>query len=190
MRRVAVPVLAGLCACAFTWPLPGRAAAAADPLQAPACLKARQALAAYEVEAGPAAAPDRAQRSEPAGSPAGRAPEAAAAPAIPPRLRALRQAVARDCLATTLDAPRPPRQVQPPVAVPPVGSTLPPRQPPVATTPRANPGPVAQPPLRSITSCDSGGCWTSDGTRLQRMGPSLVGPQGACNVSGNVVSCP
>jgi hypothetical protein len=159
-------------------------AAAVDPLHTPECLQAQEALAAYE------RAPD---------APDAPIAHAASAPSVPPRLRALRAQVARVCLASSLDAPRPQRQLQAPQTVPPVGGAQPLRVAPLGPVlpgqpghsgQRPNPGPVAQPPLRSITSCDAGGCWASDGTRLQRMGPSLVGPQGACSVSGSVLSCP
>jgi hypothetical protein len=79
----------------------------------------------------------------------------------------------------------------PPVAVPPVaGASVPPpaAAAPRATTPPARIAPV-QPPV-AITSCDTGGCWTSDGTRLQRLGPTLFGPRGACSVVGAIVHCP
>jgi hypothetical protein len=51
------------------------------------------------------------------------------------------------------------------------------------------------PPLRVdrpavITACDPGGCWDSNGTRLNRAGPVLLGPTGACSVSGGFVHCP
>ena len=41
-----------------------------------------------------------------------------------------------------------------------------------------------------ITSCDSGGCWRSDGSHLNRIGPELAGPRGICNVVGAVANCP
>jgi hypothetical protein len=41
-----------------------------------------------------------------------------------------------------------------------------------------------------VTTCDIGGCWTSDGTRLQRAGPDLVGPRGVCTVQGALAFCP
>jgi hypothetical protein len=43
---------------------------------------------------------------------------------------------------------------------------------------------------KSITSCDALGCWASDGTRLQRVGPNLLGPRGFCSAPGGVLQCP
>jgi len=178
--------------CGVAWLLLASGASAVDdPLHTPECLQAQEALAAHERPGGAAAG---------AAAPvaATSAPLAVtSAPAISPRLQTLRAQVARVCLASSLDAPRLQRQLQPPLAVPPAGSVpmlrslplSPPLSPPAAAQ-RANPDAVTQRPLRSITSCDAAGCWASDGTRLQRMGPSLVGPQGVCNVSGNVASCP
>ena len=42
----------------------------------------------------------------------------------------------------------------------------------------------------AITSCDSGGCWANDGSRLNRVGPNLWGPRGICTVQGSLVQCP
>ncbi|MES2972681.1 MAG: hypothetical protein V4757_03695 [Pseudomonadota bacterium] len=52
-----------------------------------------------------------------------------------------------------------------------------------------------QPPVgiqrpATITSCDPGGCWSSDGTRLNRMGPELTGPRGICNPQAGTANCP
>jgi hypothetical protein len=41
-----------------------------------------------------------------------------------------------------------------------------------------------------ITSCDPSGCWSTDGTRLNRIGPELAGPRGICGVQAGVASCP
>lgn len=52
----------------------------------------------------------------------------------------------------------------------------------------------APPPRRPapgvITSCDSGGCWDSAGTRYNRSGNVMIGPRGACTVNGDVMNCP
>lgn len=52
--------------------------------------------------------------------------------------------------------------------------------------------PAAPPPAlpRTLTTCDANGCWTSDGQRLQRVGPQLLGPRGFCSVTGAAVQCP
>ncbi|MGH6627351.1 MAG: hypothetical protein ACRECD_12590 [Burkholderiaceae bacterium] len=77
------------------------------------------------------------------------------------------------------------RAPQPEVAVPPIATPLAP--PPMIAAPRS---PVAVPRPSLITLCDPGGCWSSDGMRLHRAGPNLVGPRGLCTVQGNVLSCP
>ncbi|RYX89878.1 MAG: hypothetical protein EOO28_31335 [Comamonadaceae bacterium] len=41
-----------------------------------------------------------------------------------------------------------------------------------------------------ITTCDPNGCWGTDGSRLNRLGPELAGPRGICSVQGGVVACP
>jgi hypothetical protein len=66
----------------------------------------------------------------------------------------------------------PPMQVQP---LPPAAPVVPLQQ-------------VQPPPV--VTSCDAGGCWSSDGTRLNRVGPNLMGPGGVCTVTGKMVHCP
>ncbi|CAN5453592.1 hypothetical protein BH11PSE7_BH11PSE7_24750 [soil metagenome] len=59
--------------------------------------------------------------------------------------------------------------------------------PPVTATP-APPVPIQRPP--TLGNCDPGGCWGTDGTRLNRVGPELNGPRGACVVQGTFVNCP
>jgi hypothetical protein len=63
--------------------------------------------------------------------------------------------------------------------------------------PNATPAPVAPPgqanpvrPPAGIAACDATGCWTSDGRRLQRTGPVLLGPRGFCTLNGTLLSCP
>jgi hypothetical protein len=48
--------------------------------------------------------------------------------------------------------------------------------------------PIEPPPV--VTACDLGGCWDSNGTRLNRAGPQLIGPRGACTTVGATVYCP
>ena len=55
--------------------------------------------------------------------------------------------------------------------------------------------PAAAPPAapltpRTLGACDANGCWTSDGVRLQRVGPQLLGPNGFCSTTGASVQCP
>jgi len=41
-----------------------------------------------------------------------------------------------------------------------------------------------------VTHCSAAACFTSDGSTLIRVGPTLVGPRGACTVQGGFVRCP
>ena len=154
----------------------GTGAAQGDPLRSSECLLALREL---EVQEAAAAA---AVRRQAAGEPPGR-PAAAL-------LDPLRRHAAQACLASRPDSPPPARRLaQHPVSVAPVAT------PPAARTTTPPAGQVAQPtvripPLVSLTGCDPMGCWASDGTRLQRLGPALVGPRGVCSVQGAVLACP
>jgi len=83
---------------------------------------------------------------------------------------------------------RPPPVAAAPVVVAPGSGAAPT----AATARAAPPAPAAAPPERpyAITSCDSGGCWANDGSRLNRVGPNLWGPRGVCTVQGSLVQCP
>ncbi|WP_143762952.1 hypothetical protein [Ramlibacter tataouinensis] len=140
------------------------AAAAADPLKSPAC---GQAIAALEsVRAG---TPDTADRRE--------------------RVHAARSQAARICLGQVDPPARTARPAVAPLQVPPP-LIDPPPLPPVAVTPPVSPPAPAWRPPPVVTSCDAGGCWDSDGTRLDRAGPLLTGPRGPCIQQGAVLSCP
>jgi len=115
---------------------------------------------------------------------------------IDARLAPVRRHAATACLARRADPAslsaerlmRPPPVAAAPVVVAPGSSPAP-----AATTARAAPpAPTAAPPERpyAITSCDSGGCWANDGSRLNRVGPNLWGPRGVCTVQGSLVQCP
>jgi hypothetical protein len=161
-------------------------AGSGDPLHAPECERALAALAAVE-ESAPAS-PGRGARSVP--RVAASTASGQAAPAIDPRLAAARRDVARQCLAAREDPPRAGRLAEPPIEVPPIAGAR--AAPPPSTPPTTMPAPIPplQPPV-VITTCDAGGCWTSDGQRLPRFGPTLLGPRGhACSVVGAVVHCP
>ena len=148
------------------------APSATDPLQAPECTQAIAALQEQEAAAA----------SAPAAASGARAPD--------PKLTAARKRAARLCLATRPDVPAPAgRFAQPPLAVPPLATVRPPPAPASsgAALPPRSPTPR---PLVSITSCDAAGCWTSEGKRLNRVGPTLWGRHGACTVQGTVVICP
>ena len=104
-------------------------------------------------------------------------------------VEALRRQAILACLGGSGEARRPSPTARPPVVVaPPVIEVPPEPQAPVAA-PAPPPLEIERPPP-VVTSCDAGGCWTSDGTRLNRAGPQLIGPGGACVTSGNVVRCP
>ena len=65
---------------------------------------------------------------------------------------------------------------------------LPPKTPP---EPRAQ---MAPPPVQvarptALTTCDPGGCWDSNGARLNGQGPVLIGPAGSCVAQGGFVNC-
>jgi hypothetical protein len=144
----------------------GATAQATDPLQGSAC---REALAALDTHERRAAS----------------APAAAEAKAA---LLDARRRAASACLALRDDVPAArSRMAQPPLAALPI-APLPRALPPAAPAPpRAVP---AVPPPLTITSCDATGCWSSDGTRLQRVGPELLGPRGFCTTTAGVLNCP
>jgi hypothetical protein len=139
------------------------ARSADDPLNSPACLQALARLEAAEVARAPA----------------------------PDDLSAARSHAARQCLRERLDRPaaaerRTPMPLPPERVLPALSrSGLPP------PSPLTEVGPTAtRRSLTSITQCDAAGCWASDGSRLQRLGPDLVGPKGVCSVQGSVLLCP
>jgi hypothetical protein len=187
---------------ALTVALGGGAAAAdttADPLRSPACRAALQDLQAREATLGAstattarsAAAPASAARPRP-----GTAEARVRSASIDPDLQRLRDAAARACLASRLDAPAAPapgRLAQPPVVVP--SSAGVPRSPtsPTVPVPLESPRPAVPqtPPPAVVTTCDAAGCWTSDGRRLERVGPNMfVGPRGVCSAQGALLQCP
>lgn len=101
------------------------------------------------------------------------------------KLKQARKRTARACLGLAENVAVPPRARNQPIAVPPV---LPAEaRLPTATT--LSPLlPVARPSV--ITACDAGGCWDSQGVRLQRSGATLLGPQGPCIAEGALYKCP
>lgn len=106
------------------------------------------------------------------------------------RLAQARQQAAQTCLQgrTEVSPPAPQRFVTPPLSVPPVALPAPTVLP-MPVTPLPPAPPRVSPPV-SITSCDALGCWASDGTRLQRAGPNLLGPRGFCSAPGGLLHCP
>ena len=105
-------------------------------------------------------------------------------------VEAVRQGAARICLGQVEPSqPRSNRWAQPPLVVPPP-VILPPGPAAAAATPRPLPPAVHIERPATIGACDANGCWASDGSRLQRIGPNLVGPGGVCNVQGAFAYCP
>lgn len=79
-----------------------------------------------------------------------------------------------------------PSPYNPPVSVPSVAGQIQPLRlpaPTITVTPT--------PPPTFTSGCDSAGCWGSDGTRYNTVGPALVRPDGRnCQIVAGVVSCP
>ena len=129
-----------------------------------------------------------AQRADPLQSPeCGQAvqalEQARAEPHARGRVEPLRKQAAQACLGSNghtrapLRAPSPPLAVAPPAFAP-------------APAPLAVPPPAAAPRPAVTTACDAAGCWDSNGNRLNRAGPVLLGPQGVCTQVAGVLSCP
>jgi hypothetical protein len=164
---LSLPARLGCCAAGLLLGAGQALAQPADPLQSPACKQALAALQAAE-EKLPAKQGDGAESAR-------------------RNLLPWQQAAARACLGAAADPERPPGAAR--LVLP--NPVLPTR--PALTVPaqRAMPPPAPRPaPLLSITSCDALGCWASDGTRLQRLGGALLGPQGFCSAHGTVLNCP
>ena len=143
-------------------------ARAGDPLESAGC---REALDALQVQ----------EASLAAGAPDHR--DALA------QLEASRRHAARACLGGRGDPPLARRFAQPPFAVPPVVVVPPVRLSPPAAAPVVPLPKRAEPPT-FVMACDAAGCWASDGSRLNRVGSSLLGPRGLCSVQGAVLHCP
>jgi len=115
---------------------------------------------------------------------------------IDARLAPARRQAATACLARRADPAtlsserlvRPPPIATPPLAVAPASSPAPTAAT-ARATPLAPPAASAEKPY-AITSCDAGGCWANDGSRLNRVGPNLWGPRGICTVQGSLLQCP
>lgn len=152
------------------------ARARSDPLDSAECRRALTALNAQE--AALAATSTASAATEPRGRRHVDSPLAAA-----------RRQAATACLATRADLPV--REVRPPpIGVAPLAVA--PAPPAAAVVRGAPPAPKTRHADRpyAITSCDAGGCWANDGSRLNRVGPNLWGPHGICTVQGSLVQCP
>ena len=146
------------------------AQAPGDPLKSPACGEATQALEAAREAASSSAQPAA-------------------------RIEQLRRHAARTCLGAGADheggkpparIARQPERVPAPVVTAPRALRAAP--PPASPQPPAAPVHAARPQV--LSQCDAGGCWDSNGNRLNRAGPNLMGPQGPCSVQGSFANCP
>jgi hypothetical protein len=135
-------------------------AQAADPLKSPACGAALAGLQAARQGGADAA-----------------------------RVEALRSSAAGICLGSATPSARPGRVARAPEVVPPPQITVPVR-------PAAPAAPALPPPAVAIerpalpATCDPSGCWSSDGTHLRHVAPSVPGLAGPCVAQGGVVYCP
>jgi hypothetical protein len=147
-----------------------------DRVHSAACRQALDALQAQEAAVAAASAPQ--------GSPQPRAART--------RLLALQREAATACLGGSRAKRRSPptgatQLLQQPVSVPPVSAEPAPALPQAVQPAVTLPAPA--PPL-TVTACDAAGCLASDGTRLQWVGPNLLGPRGMCSVQGATLQCP
>jgi hypothetical protein len=170
---LAAVLAAGACVCAAaaSGPLDRKD----DPLQAPECRAAIDALQVQESAAD-------ARAGGAAGARDGRVPSSG--------LLAARREAALRCLASRVDPPVPPGQlIRAPIVVAPIAVARPAAR--LASHVRpAVPSPLPIPGPRTVTSCDAGGCWANDGSRLDRVGPNLWGKHGLCTLTGTLLQCP
>ncbi|HEX6705564.1 MAG TPA: hypothetical protein VF169_12450 [Albitalea sp.] len=155
----------------------GVACRAQEPrsLQTDECRQALDALQARQAEVAAAA-----ERQDPA----------ARREEIRKQSESARRQAARVCLGGRGDAlPATNRLTEPYIAVPPGTAARPVPAPAPPAVPRVSmPQRVDPPPM--VTACDAAGCWTSDGSRVQRAGPNLVEPRGICVREGLSLRCP
>ena len=140
-------------------------AQSSDPLDSPECRSARDELEAALDDPGMG----RAERAQ--------------------RLAIARKNVLGICLGPASAQPQRSGAPERVIAVPAPIISAPPAHPvaPAATAPLP---PLAVPRPAVITTCDSAGCWDSEGRRLNHLGPMLVGPRGLCNLQGGIANCP
>jgi hypothetical protein len=155
--------------------------AAAESADGPQSAGCREALAS--LQARESALRRERQPGRPSSDPLVRTPDA--------QLDALRRRAARSCLGGSGDPPPPTRSAVPPVSVgPPAGVSRPTAPLPVIPPEARAPLPKPAPAPTMIQGCDAQGCWASDGSRLLRMGPDLLGPRGLCTAQGALLVCP
>lgn len=162
-----IRLIVAVAACATS----AMAAPSSDAVHSTGCVNALNAL--HDVE-------DAVAASTPSGK-AGRAAD----PRVLTRLAELKRAAARTCIGGDgTPSPAPQHLGRQPVSVAPVTVSPNPSRPRLARHTDSPPPPVSVVPLRSITSCDAVGCWASDGSRLQKLGPKSVGSEGVLHRSG------
>lgn len=103
------------------------------------------------------------------------------------RLQPLRKRVADACLGGFTASPSPSQHSWVAPTVPQRPTAAAPRLP--ATPPVTVPMPRLDPPV-TVSNCNAATCLASDGSTLTRVGPTLVGPRGACRVEGVFLRCP
>jgi len=151
---------------------------AADFPKSPACRTAVQAL-----EDAEDALADASSTPSPVATPDVQRQRMVAA-----KLQPLRQRVADACLGGMTTSPPPSQRTW-------VVPTSPRVAPVVPSARVATPQPGSEPLLRwqppvTVTHCTGATCTASDGSTLTRVGPTLVGPRGACTLQGSFLSCP
>ena len=104
------------------------------------------------------------------------------------QVQRLRQLTADACLGKHKAPADVRRTAQPPMAILPVTPSPQRSQAPSAAA--SEPPALMVPRTSVITACDAGGCWDSEGARIQRLGPNLSGPNGPCLPQGSVFVCP
>lgn len=114
---------------------------------------------------------------------------ARAGPGDASRVEALRAQAANTCLGMPSPPTRPSRVLQAPIVVPPPRIEAPPIAAPSLPPLLPPPPPVAVEHLPVPATCDGNGCWVNDGTHMQQVPPSLLGPNGLCSQQAGLVYC-
>jgi hypothetical protein len=156
----------------------GSAALAAELPKSSACRTAVQALEDAEDALG-----DASSTPSPVST-----PDVQRQRMVVAKLQPLRKRVADACLGGTTTSPPPSQHTwvgaAPTRAVPPVPQVHVP-----AGSVGSEPLLRWQPPV-TVTNCTGATCTASDGSTLTRVGPTLVGPRGACTLQGSFLNCP
>jgi hypothetical protein len=177
LPRFAIAIVLAASACVCAAATSGPIAPTDDPLHTPECRAAIDSLQAQE-----SAADADAHAGEATALRAGRVPSSG--------LLAARREAALRCLASRVDPPGQPGQlIRAPIVVAPIAVARPTAR--LASHARpVVPSPLPVPGPRTVTSCDAGGCWANDGSRLDRVGPNLWGKRGICTLTGTLLQCP